>query len=200
MLDASNAGYIDLAHALRAGWIEFWYQPKIDLRDRQIVGVEMFARARHPFHGPISAAVILQDASDTLLMQLAVFSLRWALQASAAMAQEGVRLPITLNMPAAAIDPTAIADLLAQGPQGKEWRGLIFDVPKHDILADYQRLERSGARLASLGIRLAADSSTLPDGTFALPGWVSPTTRCECGASSLARSVTVSRPTMAPSG
>jgi len=157
MLDASNAGYIDLAHALRAGWIEFWYQPKIDLRDRQIVGVEMFARARHPFHGPISAAVILQDASDTLLMQLAVFSLRWALQASAAMAQEGVRLPITLNMPAAAIDPTAIADLLAQGPQGKEWRGLIFDVPKHDILADYQRLERSGAPLASLGIRLAAD-------------------------------------------
>ena len=157
MLDASNAGYIDLAHALRAGWIEFWYQPKIDLRDRQIVGVEMFARARHPFHGPISAAVILQDASDTLLMQLAVFSLRWAMQASTAMAQEGVRLPITLNMPAAAIDPAAIAGLLAQGPQGKEWRGLIFDVPKHDILADYQRLERSGARLASLGIRLAAD-------------------------------------------
>ena len=157
MLDASNAGYIDLAHALRAGWIEFWYQPKIDLRDRQIVGVEMFARARHPFHGPISAAVILQDASDTLLMQLAVFSLRWALQASTAMAQEGVRLPITLNMPAAAIDPAAIAGLLAQGPQGKEWRGLIFDVPKHDILAEYRRLERSGARLASLGIRLAAD-------------------------------------------
>jgi len=157
MLDASNAGYIDLAHALRAGWIEFWYQPKIDLRDRQIVGVEMFARARHPFHGPISAAVILQDASDTLLMQLAVFSLRWALQASAAMAQEGVRLPITLNMPAAAIDATAIADLLAQGPQGKEWCGLIFDVPKHDILSDYQRLERSGPQLASLGIRFAAD-------------------------------------------
>ena len=146
-----------LAHALRAGWIEFWYQPKIDLRDRQIVGVEMFARARHPYHGPISAAVILQDASDTLLMQLAVFSLRWALQASAAMAQEGVRLPITLNMPAAAIDATAIAELLAQGPQGKEWRGLIFDVPKHDILSDYPRLERSGARLASLGIRFAAD-------------------------------------------
>ena len=157
MLDASNAGYIDLAHALRAGWIEFWYQPKIDLRDRQIVGVEMFARARHPFHGPISAAVILQDASDTLLMQLAVFSLRWAMQASTAMAQEGVRLPITLNMPAAAIDPTAIGDILAQGPQGKDWRGLIFDVPKHDILSDYQRLEQSVARLASLGIRLAAD-------------------------------------------
>ena len=157
MLDASNAGYIDLSHALRAGWIEFWYQPKIDLRNRQIVGVEMFARARHPFHGPISAGVILQGASDTLLMQLAVFSLRWALQASAAMAQEGVRLPITLNMPAVAIDPAAIAGLLAQGPQGKDWRGLIFDLPKHDILADYQRLEQAGVQLAELGIRFAAD-------------------------------------------
>jgi EAL domain-containing protein (putative c-di-GMP-specific phosphodiesterase class I) len=157
MLDASNAGYIDLAHALRAGWIEFWYQPKIDLRDRQIVGVEMFARARHPFHGPISAAVILQDANDTLLTQLGVFSLRWALQASAALAQDGMRLPITLNMPAIAIDAAGIADLLAQGPQPKDWRGLILDIPKHDILADYDRLAQAGVQLAALGIRFAAD-------------------------------------------
>ena len=157
MLDASNAGYIDLAHALRAGWIEFWYQPKIDLRDRQIVGVEMFARARHPFHGPITAAVILQDANDTLLTQLGVFSLRWALQASAALAQDGMRLPITLNMPAIAIDAAGITDLLAQGPQGKDWRGLILDIPKHDILADYERLAQAGGQLAALGIRFAAD-------------------------------------------
>ena len=88
MHDASHAGFIDLAHALRAGWVEFWYQPKIDLRDRHIVGVEMFARARHPFHGVISGGVILAGAGDTLLMQLAVFSLRWALQASAALTQE----------------------------------------------------------------------------------------------------------------
>ena len=34
--------------ALRNSWIEFWYQPKIDLRKKQLVGAEAFARARHP--------------------------------------------------------------------------------------------------------------------------------------------------------
>jgi EAL domain-containing protein (putative c-di-GMP-specific phosphodiesterase class I) len=157
MLDASHAGFIDLAHALRAGWIEFWYQPKIDLRDRQIVGVEMFARARHPFHGVISGGVILAGASDTLLTQLAVFSLRWALQASAALAQEHARIPITVNVPACAIDPDSVATLLAQGPQGRDWAGLILDVPKHDLLADHVRFGKIAPALAKLGIQLAAD-------------------------------------------
>jgi len=39
---------IDLGEALRSNWIEFWYQPKIDLRKKQIAGVETFARVRHP--------------------------------------------------------------------------------------------------------------------------------------------------------
>ena len=157
MLDASHAGFIDLAHALRAGWVEFWYQPKIDLRDRHIVGVEMFARARHPFHGVISGAVILAGADDELLTQLAVFSLRWALQASAALAQEQVRIPITVNLPACAIDPSGMATLLAQGPQGRDWAGLILDVPKHEILTDHVRFSQIAPTLAKLGIRLAAD-------------------------------------------
>ena len=39
------AGRVDLGEALAKGWIEFWYQPKIDLRKKQLVGVEAFARA-----------------------------------------------------------------------------------------------------------------------------------------------------------
>jgi EAL domain-containing protein (putative c-di-GMP-specific phosphodiesterase class I) len=115
------------------------------------------SRARHPFHGVISGAVILANAEDVLLMQLAAFSLRCAVQASAALAKEHVHLPITVNMPACAIDPDAIATLLAQGPQGKDWPGLIIDVPKHEILAHHRRLEEIAPKLADLGIRLAAD-------------------------------------------
>ena len=155
MHDASHAGYIDLGHALRAGWVEFWYQPKIDLRSRQIVGVEMFARARHPFHGMISGGVILAGAEDPLLMQLAVFSLRWAMQANVALTQEQVRLPITVNMPACAVDAKMLATLFEQGPQ--ERCDLIFDLPKHDMLDAYARLDSMGPQLAGLGIRLAVD-------------------------------------------
>jgi CheY-like chemotaxis protein len=38
------AGRVDLAEALANQWIEFWYQPKIDLRRKQLVGAEAFAR------------------------------------------------------------------------------------------------------------------------------------------------------------
>jgi len=34
----------DLERALADGKIEFWYQPKIDLRKKRLVGVEAFAR------------------------------------------------------------------------------------------------------------------------------------------------------------
>ena len=38
------AGRVDLGEALAKKWIEFWYQPKIDLHKKQLVGVEAFAR------------------------------------------------------------------------------------------------------------------------------------------------------------
>jgi CheY-like chemotaxis protein len=48
---AGVAGRVDLDEALANSWIEFWYQPTIDLRRKQLVGVEAFARARHPIQG-----------------------------------------------------------------------------------------------------------------------------------------------------
>src|SRR6185312_5057563 len=96
----SHAGVIELAHSLRAGWVEFWYQPKIDLKRRHVVGIEMFARARHPFHGMLTGAMLLPNADERAIAQLTVYALRCALEAGGALALEGVRLPITVNVPA----------------------------------------------------------------------------------------------------
>ena len=50
-MPAAHAARIDLDEALDNKWIEFWYQPKIDLRKKQLAGAEAYARARHPQHG-----------------------------------------------------------------------------------------------------------------------------------------------------
>ena len=47
----SAAARLDLDEALRNDWIEFWYQPKINLRKKRLAGAEAYARARHPQHG-----------------------------------------------------------------------------------------------------------------------------------------------------
>jgi EAL domain-containing protein (putative c-di-GMP-specific phosphodiesterase class I) len=157
MFAESHAGVIDLTHALRAGWVEFWYQPKIDLRQRHVVGIEMFARTRHPFHGVLPASVMLPGADDKAVAQLTVFALRWALQASAALANESVRLPITLNVPASAVVPQALGTLIGEDSRTSNWSGLILDVPKQDILANHAHFARIGNELAALRIRIAAD-------------------------------------------
>src|SRR4051812_7082918 len=137
MLGDSHAGVIDLGHALRAGWVEFAYQPKIALDHRQVVGVEMFVRVRHPFHGLLPGATVLPGADERVIAQLTIFAIRWALQAASVLALEGVRVPITVNVPASAVMPQALGSLLSSCEKVENWAGLILDVPKGDILANH---------------------------------------------------------------
>ncbi|MEO8668350.1 MAG: response regulator [Bauldia sp.] len=41
----------DLEAALRQGWLELWYQPKVDLKSMEICGAEALIRLRHPERG-----------------------------------------------------------------------------------------------------------------------------------------------------
>src|SRR5262249_34901862 len=150
----SHAGVIDLGHALRAGWVEFAYQPKIDLRQRQVVGIEMFTRVRHPFHGLLPGGVVLPGADDRAIAQLTVFAFRRALEAGAVLALEGVRVPITVNVPANAVMPQALASLLDSAERKQDWAGLILDVPKRDILANHAHFARIIPELAAMRLKL----------------------------------------------
>ena len=65
-------------------WIEFWYQPKIDLRRKKLAGAEAFAHARHPLHGVLPPASFMPGADDASLLALAeqalVSALKFGLQ------------------------------------------------------------------------------------------------------------------------
>jgi EAL domain len=47
-MPVAGAWRIDLDDAIKNNWIEFWYQPKIDLRKKRLAGAEAYVRARHP--------------------------------------------------------------------------------------------------------------------------------------------------------
>jgi EAL domain-containing protein (putative c-di-GMP-specific phosphodiesterase class I) len=152
----SLAGLIDLGHALRSGWVDFWYQPKIELREKQVVGVEMLARAQHPFHGVLAASSFLPEAEEEHLAQLSNFAITSALKASHRLSQMGARLPVTINVPVTALHNIPVELLLDRQDQGEDWPGLIFDVQEEDILGDIQGLSRIAEELAACGMKLAA--------------------------------------------
>ena len=154
----SHAGLIDLGHALRAGWVDFWYQPKIELRDKQVIGVEMLARVQHPFHGVVAAASFLAGADDEQLAQLSNYAITSALKASKRLSQQGAGLPVTINVPVAALHNIPVELLLDRQSQGDGWAGLIFDVQEDDILGDIPGLSRIAEELAACGMKLAADN------------------------------------------
>src|SRR5262249_34175131 len=61
---ATVSGQISLDEALGNNWLEFWYQPKIDLRKKQLAGVETFARVRHPQHGIMLPGAFMENATE----------------------------------------------------------------------------------------------------------------------------------------
>jgi EAL domain-containing protein (putative c-di-GMP-specific phosphodiesterase class I)/CheY-like chemotaxis protein len=152
------AGRLDLDEALRNGWIEFWYQPKIDLRRKQLVGAEAFARARHPVHGVLMPSAFMPGASEPSLVTLSEQALAQSLRACLSFAKLGVNLRLAVNVPVNALIKIAVADVVqTYRPQFEKWPGLIIDVTEEQIVTDLKLASELTKQLEPLNVKLAID-------------------------------------------
>ncbi|HUD85898.1 MAG TPA: EAL domain-containing response regulator [Xanthobacteraceae bacterium] len=154
----SLAGRLDLDEALRNRWIEFWYQPKIDLRRKQLVGVEAFARARHPINGVLMPSAFMPGASESDLIKLSEQALNDGLNANLTFAKLGVNLRLAVNIPINALVKVAVADIVQSiRPKFEKWPGLIIDVAEEQIVTDLALATDITKKLAHLDVKLAVD-------------------------------------------
>ncbi len=63
-------GKVTLGDVLRRNWFELWYQPKIDLRAKRLVGAEGLVRARRPDGSLLSPGAFLPGASEEDMLAL----------------------------------------------------------------------------------------------------------------------------------
>jgi EAL domain-containing protein (putative c-di-GMP-specific phosphodiesterase class I)/CheY-like chemotaxis protein len=155
-LPAAVAHRIDLDEALDNNWIEFWYQPKIDLRKKQLAGAEAYARARHPQHGIVLPGAFMPGAQDATVIRLSELALISALKAGINFSSLGINLRLTVNIPINALVKMPIEELVrTHRPNPDKWAGLIIDVPEEQIVTDLglaieltEKLERHNVRLA----------------------------------------------------
>jgi EAL domain-containing protein (putative c-di-GMP-specific phosphodiesterase class I)/CheY-like chemotaxis protein len=152
------AGRVDLDEALAKNWIEFWYQPKIDLRRKQLVGAEAYARARHPVHGIQVPSAFMPGASEAAVKELSVLALTKTLTAAVNFAKLGVNLRMAVNIPVNALVKIDVAEIV-QGfrPQFEKWPGLIIDVTEEQIVADLALANDITKKLQHLNVQLAID-------------------------------------------
>jgi EAL domain-containing protein (putative c-di-GMP-specific phosphodiesterase class I) len=152
------AGRIDLDEALKKNWIEFWYQPKIDLRKKQLVGVEAFARARHPTNGLLLPGAFMPGARESSIIALSELALTRSLGANIKFAQLGVNLRLAVNIPIAALIKVAVPDIVrTYQPKFEKWPGVIIDIPEDQIVSDVALASDISQKLQHLDVKLAVD-------------------------------------------
>ena len=153
------AARIALDEALREGWIEFWYQPKIDLRRKQLIGVEAFARARHPQNGVLMPSAFMPGAKEPSLITLSEQALAQGLKANLSFAKIGIQLRLSVNIPVNALVKLEVADIVQPyRAQFERWPGLIIDLMEEQIITDLALANDLAKQLQPLDVHLAIDN------------------------------------------
>jgi EAL domain-containing protein (putative c-di-GMP-specific phosphodiesterase class I) len=147
---------IDLNKALRNGWVEFWYQPKIELRAKHIVGIEALARVRQPNRGVLAPWSFLAGADERGLIWLSEKALINALNTSEDIANIGVKLQIAVNVSVKSL--SSILLILSEfRPKIGKWPGLLLDITEDEIATDILQVSDLMGDLRRYGIKLAID-------------------------------------------
>ena len=154
----AKAVSVNLGEALRNNWVEFWYQPKIALRKKQLAGAEAFARVRHPQHGVLSPGSFMPNASAADQLALSEHGLISALKVAQNLGKIGVNLRLAVNIPVPALMNLKVQEIVrAHRPQLENWSGLIIDVTEEQVVQELGFANELSKALAPYNVRLAID-------------------------------------------
>ncbi|MEP6462644.1 MAG: EAL domain-containing protein [Frankiaceae bacterium] len=168
--DPNSRGRLELMQALRGsleptgdtdeGALLVHYQPKLDLRSGQVVGVEALVRWRHPGLGLVQPDDFLPQAERAGLMRPVTLQvLDMALAQCRAWWQLERRLSVSVNLSAAnLVDlelPAAVqAHLVAHGLPAS---ALLVEVTEGSLIEDRGRCLQVLHALRALGVRVSID-------------------------------------------
>jgi diguanylate cyclase (GGDEF)-like protein len=150
----------ELRRALDRGELELHYQPKADLRDRRIVGVEALVRWRHPDRGlvPPDDFVPLAEQSG-LMRELTAFVVEAAVRQVAAWRRSGLDLPVAVNISVRDLHDVGFTRHLAAScaQWGVPTSALQLEVTENVLLHDADRAAVVLRELATMGVALSLD-------------------------------------------
>ncbi len=151
-------GKITLGDVLRRGWFELWYQPKIDLRSKRLVGAEALARARRPDGSLVSPGLFLPGAKEDDMLALTERVILTALRDFEDYAAQGASVKLSVNVPASAFVKLPIVQMLREErPAAANWPGLILEVTEDEVMHDLKIANEVADELRAFRCSLALD-------------------------------------------
>jgi diguanylate cyclase (GGDEF)-like protein len=150
----------DLRRTLDNNELEIYFQPKVSLRDRRLVGVECLARWEHPTHGQVAPEDFVAVAEHTgQLSRLTEAVLREGLRRCHQWADAGRPLNVAVNLsPRTLVDPdfpARVETLLREYAVAPE--RVTFEITEDGVVGDSDRPMPTLHRLRDIGVRLSVD-------------------------------------------
>jgi EAL domain-containing protein (putative c-di-GMP-specific phosphodiesterase class I) len=149
---------IEIDEALRNGWFEMWYQPKIDLKRKCLAGAEALARIRHPSYGLMLPGSFLPGVAEGSIARLTEHALIATLTNWSMFEEAGFNLHLSINVPVRVLLKLPIPELVDRyRPKSERWPGIILEVTEDQIVRDMKLAQEVANKLRVSGIQIAID-------------------------------------------
>lgn len=149
---------INLSEALQKGWLELWYQPKLNIQRHRVDGAEGLIRVRHPTHGMLPPASFLPGADEDSLLQLTEFVIVTALRDWQDLSRSEHAMRLSVNAPVSALTSLPIPALIQEhAPKTPRWPGLVIEVTEDQIIRDLPLAKEIATQLSIYNVSLSID-------------------------------------------
>jgi EAL domain-containing protein (putative c-di-GMP-specific phosphodiesterase class I) len=149
---------IRIEQALRSGWFEDWYQPKIDLKRKCLAGAEALPCIRHPSLGLLMPGDYSCGPGPDSFSRLSEAAVLAMLESWSLFEASGFNLGLAVKVPVRVLLDLPIGELVAKHrPQSDRWPGIILQVNEEDIVRDVKPARNVTTALRAGGIKIAID-------------------------------------------
>jgi EAL domain-containing protein (putative c-di-GMP-specific phosphodiesterase class I)/CheY-like chemotaxis protein len=128
---------VDVAEALKAGWLELWYQQKIDVRTLAPSGAEALVRMRHPAWGVVPPAYFIHDDNDPHFRGLSEFVVGRAVEDWHYLLEQQGPVDLSINIPVSFLaDREGVRNLCRALPGHPAFVGLLLEIDSTEVIAN----------------------------------------------------------------
>jgi EAL domain-containing protein (putative c-di-GMP-specific phosphodiesterase class I)/CheY-like chemotaxis protein len=150
---------VHVGEALHAGWLELWYQSKIDARSLVRCGAEALVRMRHPTWGVVPPAYFIPDVNDPHFRDLSEFVIERALQDWHYLLERQSAVDLSINLPAPYLkEPQAVRDLCRRMPTHPAFGGLTIEIASDEAVHELDFLAEIAREMSFHNIGLSIDN------------------------------------------
>jgi EAL domain-containing protein (putative c-di-GMP-specific phosphodiesterase class I)/CheY-like chemotaxis protein len=147
----------DATEAIDSGWLELWYQPKVDSRSLVLDGAEALIRIRHPTWGIVPPAYFIPADGDPNFQALSTFVIGQAVDDWRYLVSRRGRIQIAINLPLSFFkSPGAAQQLCQMLPKHGAFDGLIVEMDGSEVAQDlsFSTELASALRFHNIGISI----------------------------------------------